>query len=195
MRCTVLGILAFMKAAIASLLGFILLFLAGYAMAENGRVTYGYVEKATLIDKNMTLSAKFDTGAKSASLSAIDIQEFEKNGTLYLRFKVPGGKEDVEFTSEYLGKVMIKPRAGEHFSVQHEIKPIKRPLVMLRIKIGDITRPVLVNLTNRKRFNYPLLLGRDAIIAFNGLVDPSLTFTIKTDKVVQSPVALPPLTD
>jgi len=38
---------------------------------------------------------------------------------------------------------------------------------------------IKVNLTNRKRFIYPLLLGRDAIIAFNGAVDPALTFTLK----------------
>lgn len=159
----------------------VLSLLSGCSMAADQKIIYGYVEKATLVDKGMVLSAKLDTGAKSASLSAIDIHEVEENGKPHLRFRVPGKNGEVEFTSEYVGKVKIKVRAGEHASIPHHIEPIKRPVVIMRIKIGDKIRTIPVNLTNRKRFNYPLLLGRDAIIAFDGLVDPSHAFTIKTD--------------
>ncbi|KTD17996.1 ATP-dependent zinc protease family protein [Legionella jordanis] len=152
-------------------------------MAADQKIIYGYVEKATLVDKGMVLSAKLDTGAKSASLSAVDIHEVEKNGKPYLQFKVPGKNGEEEFTCEYVGKVKIKVRAGEHPSLQHHAEPIKRPVVLIDVKIGDKTRTIPVNLTNRKRFNYPLLLGRDAIIAFDGLVDPQHAFMIKTPKV------------
>lgn len=162
----------------------VLSILAGCSMAADEKKIYGYVEKATLIDKNMTLSAKLDTGAKSASLSAIDIHEVEKNGKPYLRFKVPGKEGDVEFTCEYLGKVRIKVRAGENLAAE----PIKRPIVLINVKIGEKIRAIPVNLTNRKRFNYPLLLGRDAIIAFNGLVDPSHAFMMRTEKVEKNEV-------
>ncbi|CEK12132.1 ATP-dependent zinc protease family protein [Legionella hackeliae] len=155
----------------------------GCSMAANQKIIYGYVEKATLVDKNMILSAKLDTGAKSASLSAVDIHEIEEDGKAYLRFKVPGKEGEVEFTCEYVGKVKIKVRAGEHLSLQHHVEPIKRPVVKIDIKIGDKIRTIPVNLTNRKRFNYPLLLGRDAIIAFDGLIDPQHAFLIKTEKV------------
>ncbi|CEG62303.1 ATP-dependent zinc protease family protein [Legionella micdadei] len=171
-----------------SFIGLILLLLSGFSMATDTKIVYGYVEKATLVDKGMVLSAKFDTGAKSASLSAVDIREVEQNGKPYLRFKVPGKTEEVEFTSEYLGKVKIKVRAGEHLSSQSKPAPIKRPVVMMRIQIGNKIRNIPVNLTNRKRFNYPLLLGRDAIIAFDGLVDPSHAFLIKTQKAVKNEV-------
>lgn len=152
-------------------------------MAADAKIIYGYIEKATLVDKDMVLSAKFDTGAKSASLSAIDIREIKENGKSYLRFKVPGKTAEVEFTSIYVGKVKIKARTGEHWLSQDKITSIKRPVVMMSIQIGEKTRTIPVNLTNRKRFNYPLLLGRDAIIAFDGLVDPSHAFLIKTEKV------------
>lgn len=175
-----------MRLRIFSLL--ILLLLSGFSMAADEKIIYGYVEKATLADKGMILSAKFDTGAKSASLSAIEIREFEENGKPYLRFKVPGKNGEVEFRSEYLGKVKIKVRAGEHLSPQGKIAPIKRPVVLMRIQIGDKIRSIPVNLTNRKRFNYPLLLGRDAIIAFDGLVDPSHAFLIKTEKTGKNEV-------
>ncbi len=157
-------------------------------MAVDAKIIYGYVEKAILVDKNMTLSAKFDTGAKSASLSAINIRETKIKGQTYLNFKVPGKTGEVEFTSPYLGKVSIKVRAGEHLSPQGKTEPIKRPVVLMSIQIGDEMRTIPVNLTNRKRFNYPLLLGRDAIIAFNGLVDPSHAFLITAKKVEKNEV-------
>lgn len=152
-------------------------------MANDTKIIYGYVEKATLVDKAMILSAKLDTGAKSSSLSAIHINEVEREGKTYLNFKVPGKAGDVEFTAPYLGKVRIKVRAGEHLSpLEHKLEPIRRPVVMMQIKIGDKLRSIPVNLTNRKRFNYPLLLGRDAIIDFDGLIDPSRAFLIKSSK-------------
>lgn len=153
-------------------------------MAADTKTIYGYVEKATLVDKGMVLSAKLDTGAKSASLSATNIREVIQNGKTYLNFTVLGKQEEMEFTSEYLGKVRIKVRDGENSSKA----PIKRPIVLMTLQIGDQIRKIPVNLTNRKRFNYPLLLGRDAIIAFNGLIDPSHAFLIKSEKVKNNEV-------
>ncbi len=152
--------------------------LSGYTMAAEKKTIYGYVEKATLVDKSLVLSAKLDTGAKSASLSAINIEEIEKDGVTYLRFIVPSKEGNTTFVSEYLGKVKIKVRAGENT----QSEPIKRPVVLMKIQMGGVIKEIPVNLTNRKRFIYPLLLGRDAIIAFSGLVDPSAAFTLKSDK-------------
>lgn len=147
----------------------------GYSMNE--KIIYGYVEKATLVDKELTLSAKLDTGAKSASLDAVDIQEINENGKTYIIFNVPTAHGNIPFKAEYIGRVAIKMRAGER---QARIEAIKRPMVRLAVRIGDKERMITVNLTNRKRFLYPLLLGRDAIQLFSGLIDPSLTFTIKS---------------
>lgn len=141
---------------------------------------YGYVEKVTLVDKNLTLSAKLDTGAKTASLNAIKLTEFKKNGMDYLRFTVPTKQGDVVLEAEYIGKVRIKVRANEARLGSLDSSSIKRPVVLLNMKLGDKVRAIQVNLTNRKRFNYPLLLGRDAIIEFNGAIDPALTFTLKS---------------
>lgn len=154
--------------------------LAGPLMAKNEAQIYGYVEKATLVDKSLTLSAKLDTGAKSASLNATHITEIEVNGAPYLRFTVPTKDKDYIFECPYIGRVKIKVRANETLPGAQTSNPIKRPVVMLSLQLGDKIRTVRVNLTNRKRFNYPLLLGRDTIIAFNGAVDPALTFTLRS---------------
>lgn len=156
-------------------------------MAASTKIVYGYVEKATLVDKGMVLSAKLDTGAKSASLSAINIKETMQNGKTYLQFTVLGKTERMDFSAEYLGKVRIKVRA-ENQSAENKILPIKRPVVLMTIQIGDKIRKIPVNLTNRKRFNYPLLLGRDAIIAFDGLIDPSHAFLIKPQQTKENEV-------
>lgn len=145
-------------------------------MAAENKIIYGYVEKATLVDKNIVLSAKLDTGAKSASLNAIDIEEVDQNGVAFLRFTVPTKKGNTVFLAEYIGKVHIKVRAGENIHAKQS--PIKRPVVLMKIRMGSLERTIPVNLTNRKRFIYPLLLGRDAIKAFSGLVDPASTFTL-----------------
>ncbi|WP_242604395.1 ATP-dependent zinc protease family protein [Legionella gresilensis] len=146
-------------------------------MAGENKIVYGYVEKAILVDKNLPLSAKLDTGAKSASLSAIHIEQVEQNGKIYLSFLVPTKEGDIPFIAEYLGDVKIKVRAGENLKSKKD--PLNRPVVLVRIRLGDRERTIPVNLANRKRFLYPLLLGRDAIKAFSGLVDPSITFNVK----------------
>ncbi|ARB92878.1 ATP-dependent zinc protease [Legionella longbeachae] len=155
------------------------LLMTGPVMATNEAQIYGYVEKVSFPEKNLILSAKLDTGAKSASLNATNITEITKKGIPYLRFTVPTKNGDYQFEAEYKGRVKIKVREGEHGSEILAHAPIKRPVVLLSMQLGDKVRTIKVNLTNRKRFLYPLLLGRDAIIAFNGAVDPALTFTLK----------------
>jgi hypothetical protein len=156
------------------------LLFTGSLMAKNEAQTYGYVEKVTLIDKNLILSAKLDTGAKSASLHATNISEVDVKGVPYLRFTVPTKNGDYAFECEYIGKVKIKVRNGETKSGILKSTPMRRPVVLLNVKLGDKVRAIKINLTNRKRFLYPLLLGRDAIIDFNGAVNPALTFTVKS---------------
>ncbi|WP_232048481.1 ATP-dependent zinc protease [Legionella adelaidensis] len=152
-------------------------------MANNEKIIYGFIEKATLVDKNLTLSAKLDTGAKSASLNATHITETEVDGKPYLSFIVPSKEGDVFFQCEYVGDVNIKIRAGERQAKSLVHKSIQRPVVLMKIKLADKERVIRVNLTNRKRFIYPLLLGRQAIIAFDGIIDPSKKYLVKTENV------------
>ena len=151
--------------------------LSGQAMATLDKTTYGYIEKATLVQKDLTLSAKLDTGAKSASLNAIKISEITIHGKPYLNFTVPSKEGDISFECEYLGKVQIKVRAGESQISSLLRRTIKRPVVLMKLRLDGKEKMIRVNLTNRKRFIYPLLLGREAIVAFNGVVDPSLKYT------------------
>lgn len=157
----------------------VVLLFTGSLMASELQ-TYGYVEKIILVDKNLPLHAKLDTGAKSASLNATRISQIDIKGQPYIRFTVPTERGDVVFEAKSLGKVKIKMRAQERNLALAETPYIKRPVVLLQMQLGDKLRNIRVNLTNRKRFLYPLLLGRDAIMEFNGAVNPALTFTVKS---------------
>jgi hypothetical protein len=152
-------------------------------MAREETQIYGYVEKISFPEKQLMLSAKLDTGAKSASLNATNITEVTIKGVPYLRFTVPTKEGDYQFEAEYKGRVKIKVRDGEHGSEILAHAPIKRPVVLLNVQLGDKIRTIKVNLTNRKRFLYPLLLGRDAIIAFNGAINPALAFTLRNQSL------------
>jgi hypothetical protein len=149
--------------------------------ANNEKIVYGFIEKATLLDKDLVLSAKLDTGAKSASLNATHISPIKIGDKPYLRFIVPTKEGDVTFECEYVGEVNIKVRAGERQASQLLNKFIQRPVVLMKIRLANNIQEIRVNLTNRKRFIYPLLLGRQAIKAFNGLVDPSRKYVINTE--------------
>ena len=162
---------------IGTLFFILLTLLAGQAMANPSKTVFGYIEKVTLTQKDLTLSAKLDTGAKTASLNAIKITEMEKNGKAYLSFIVPSKEGDIPFECEYVGKVQIKMRTGENQINSLLRKSVKRPLVLMSVRINDSEKVIRVNLTNRKRFIYPLLLGREAINTFDGIVDPSKKFT------------------
>ena len=95
---------------------------------------------------------------------------------------MPSKEGDIEFKCEYVGDVNIKIRAGEAQVNPLIRRSIQRPVVLMHIKLGEKERVIRVNLTNRKRFIYPLLLGREAIIAFDGIIDPSLKYTTRVEK-------------
>ena len=111
--------------------------ICGPIMAKNEAQTYGYVEKVSFPNTNLILSAKLDTGAKTASLNAENISEITNNGIPYLRFTVPTKNGNYQFEAEYKGKVKIKVRDGEHGSEILAHAPIKRPVVLLDLQMGD----------------------------------------------------------
>lgn len=159
----------------------ILCFWVSSSMATSTHI-FGYIEKATLVDQHLTLAARLDTGAKSASLNARKIKEISIHGKPYLTFVVPSREGDIPFTCEYIGKVNIKLRASEVHEHNLLRTAAARPMVLMNIRMGGKTRSIRVNLANRQRFIYPLLLGREAIKSFEGVVDPSLKYTQPVEK-------------
>lgn len=156
------------------ILSLILAPLLGPVYAMENKTVYGYLEKVRIGEQNIKLTAKLDTGAKSASIYAINIQNIEKQGKTWLSFDVPLRGKKIHFEEPLVRHVAIKSRVEENNgSKSHN----QRPVVLLPVQLGDKKIRIEVNLANRKNFLYPFLLGRDGIIQFAGIIDPAQKYT------------------
>ncbi len=112
----------------------------------------GYVESVTIDE--LTFPAKLDTGADVSSLSATDINVFEKDGRSWVRFTYQNAQGiEEEFTKRLVSEMRVKPRPGE--------ASIARPVVRMTVKMGDLEKSVDVNLRDRTSFEYSMILGRN----------------------------------
>ncbi|TRX76463.1 retropepsin-like aspartic peptidase RloA [Pseudomonas mangiferae] len=140
------------------------------------KTVYGLNEYAALADLSLQVPAKLDTGAKTASLSARDIERFKRDGEPWVRFYLAlddAHDHPIELPLARISK--IKRRAGD-YDPEDEKTYTARPVVELQICMGKALRSIEVNLTDRSAFQYPLLIGSDALKRFDALVDPSLKY-------------------
>ena len=141
-----------------------------------GKAIYGLNENVGLPDFGLEVAAKLDTGAQTASLSARDIKRFKRNGETWVRFYLALDSEHAHPIERPLARISrIKRRAGD-FDPEEDKSYTARPVVELDLCMGKVKRTIEVNLTDRTAFQYPLLIGSDALTRFGALVDPSRTF-------------------
>lgn len=164
------------RLAAASLATLCLVLCAAAAEAASSTMPiFGWVEWAYIEPLHVHLKAKLDSGAKTSSLSAVDMERFTRDGDTWIRFHVPisasdGGTEEaqlVEMESRLEKEVLIKRHGGA---------PSRRPVVQIGVCLGDEVFSTPVTLTDRSRFNYPLLLGRSALRG-RALLDVSRTYS------------------
>lgn len=129
---------------------------------------FGWVERVELLDGQLSVKAKLDTGAATSSLDASSIERFERDGKRWVRFVVvdPENDESIELEKRIVRNVRIVQHDGEHQ---------RRPVVMLDVCFGPVRKEVEFSLINRSNFIYPVLLGRSALENV-ALIDPSETF-------------------
>lgn len=103
---------------------------------------------------------KIDTGARSSSLHATEIEQFEKNGERWVRFKTI---DDLECEAPVIVSKSVKSSNGI---------PSTRYFIEVTVEmLDDRKHDILVSLTCRESMKCPLLLGRRALRGF--LVDCS----------------------
>jgi hypothetical protein len=131
---------------------------------------YGWIEDV-LIDPTHTLKlpAKLDTGADTTSLDARNIRRSRRDGEEYVRFVVtePATGQSVELEKPFIRAVRIRG---------HGVENPRRVVVRMRICLGDRSRSIEVNLVDRAHYEYPLLLGRNALRDV-AVIDPNLRRT------------------
>ena len=143
--------------------------------------TLGYVEWVVMQDTSLRLKARLDTGAKTSSLHAVNVEPFEKDGAEWVSFQIPLGDhedqptegeldhEDVilEFERPVERTVLIKRKGAPSQ---------KRYVVMMDFCIAGTTHTTQFSLTDRGKFSYPALLGRRFMRDDNILIDSADAF-------------------
>lgn len=140
---------------------------------------YGVYEHVLLLDDNVEVKAKLDTGAFTSSLSATNIVYFKKNNKDWVRFTpmVNSTKAIEAIEKEVIRYSKIKLRSkGKN---DEKLNFDKRPVVKIRICFDGKVRNIQVNLTDRRNFNYPLLLGLKTLRTFKALINPKLSYQAK----------------
>lgn len=116
------------------------------------------------------LKARVDSGAKTSSIHAINIQPFQKDNETWVNFDVfpiqNDGKRKVSCKALVIDKRVVKSSSGNR---EH------RYVVRTAIGLNDETWDVELTLTNRDSMGYRMLLGREAMIG-RIIVDPSESF-------------------
>ncbi|MDH1261435.1 MULTISPECIES: ATP-dependent zinc protease family protein [unclassified Pseudomonas] len=154
---------------------FCLLLSPGLALAAE-KTIYGLNEYVRLNTLDLEVAAKLDTGAKTASLSARDIQRFKRDGETWVRFYLAIDDAHAHPIERPLARISkIKRRAGD-YDPDEEKTYTARPVIEMDICMGRALRRIEVNLTDRSAFQYPLLIGSEALKRFSALVDPSLKY-------------------
>lgn len=152
-----------------------LLALPGLSLAAD-KTIYGLNEYARLDGLDLVVAAKLDTGAKTASLSARDIKRFKREGETWVRFYLAIDDAHAHPIERPLARISkIKRRAGD-YDPDEDKTYTARPVIELDICMGSTLRTIEVNLTDRSAFQYPLLIGSEALKRFDALVDPSLKY-------------------
>ena len=132
----------------------------------------GWFEKARLFPGGYEISAKIDTGADHSSLNVSELTLFHHQGNEWVRFTViddHGKQHNLE------RKLLRLARIKRHLGPRQE-----RPAVLLGICVGSQYREAQVNLVDRGKFKFPLLLGR-SFLSDAFIVDPSKSYALEPD--------------
>lgn len=140
------------------------------------KATYGLNEQVWLPELSQAVTAKLDTGAQTASLSARDIKRFKRDDQTWVRFYLAIDDKKTHPIERPLARISkIKRRSGD-YDPEEDKTYTARPVIKLDVCMGKRLRSIEVNLTDRSAFQYPLLIGSDALSLFGALVDPSIKY-------------------
>lgn len=120
--------------------------------------TLGYLEHIELPSFNIGCNAKVDTGACTSSLHAEQIEEFQREGELWVRFHVLFDSSAARIDRLCEAKV-IDVRTIASSNGQRS----RRYIIKTNIMIREHSRTIEISLTHRGTMKYPMLLGRKAI--------------------------------
>jgi len=153
--------------ALGGLLGVLVLTLPALT-AE--KTVVGWIEKVRIFPGNFLVHAKLDSGAKTCSLDASNLEYFRRDGKKWVRFDLEERREGKKLTIE-------RPLLRWAPIKRHNDAPQQRPVIKLGVCLGQVYKVTEVNLVDRTNYQYPMLIGRQFLQgAF--AIDPAAKYTV-----------------
>ena len=133
--------------------------------------TIGWRERLALPDLGVRrIKAKVDTGARSSSLHALDIEVYRAHGRARVRFELePDPREDrreVRCDEPLHDMRWIRSSNGSRD---------RRPVIRTHVALGGERWLIDLTLTSRELMGFPMLLGREAV-RHRFVIDPGRSF-------------------
>ncbi|MGM0672017.1 MAG: ATP-dependent zinc protease [Pseudomonadota bacterium] len=114
----------------------------------------GTAENVKIVEEDVVLEARLDTGATSSSLNALNKERFEKDGEDWIRFEIiDPDDEDARITLE-------RPIERIAHIRRHSGDSQERPVVRLEFCLGDQLLTADTSLVDRTALSYQALIGR-----------------------------------
>jgi hypothetical protein len=117
------------------------------------------------------IKAKIDTGARTSSLHAFDLEEIERDGAAFVRFGVRPWQDTDE--DAVVVECPVHDRRSVRSSSGHTEERI---VVLLDVVLRGRTVPAEITLTNRDEMGFRMLIGREALRQ-GFIVDSGRSFT------------------
>jgi hypothetical protein len=118
------------------------------------------------------LNVRIDTGAATSSLHVDNIEEFEVDGELWIRFDIHPDIYNVDNVVRKEAKVEGKKRVKSSTATRE-----KRYVILTTVVMSDLKWEIQLTLTDRSEMTYMMLLGREAMCG-RFLVDPEHDFLL-----------------
>lgn len=126
---------------------------------KDSKIIVGKNEYIYIPSEKLKLKAKIDTGATTTSIHALNIKPFERDGKKWIKFDL------VDADGKLINKAL--PISRTVYIKRHGAKNQKRYVVKMRINLATSSQLVDVTLTDRSKFTYPVLIGKNYL---NGVI-------------------------
>lgn len=126
------------------------------ATLMDGKTIIGASEWIYLSPPGHHYQARIDSGAATSSLSAVNVERFERNGKRWVRFLLQHDDEaePIEIEAPLIRHVLIRQASSDEVD--------RRPVVSLTVNLGNaLQQDTEFTLTDRSQMTYPILLGRE----------------------------------
>jgi hypothetical protein len=140
---------------------------------NNNKLVLGWREWVSLPELGISaIKAKIDTGARTSTLHAFEVQEIVEDDKSRVAFKIHPNQRDtdtvIECKADILDQRVVSDSGGHKES---------RWVISTQLAIGSFSWPIEMTLTARDDMLFRMLLGRTAI---NGraVVDSALSYSV-----------------